>query len=59
MNDFIVYDIYDNIIGYFANLDDLAKYFNRRKRSLKYRLARQEVVEIQDDKIYKIYKIEV
>lgn len=59
MNDFVVYDVYDNLIGYFEDLDELSRFFNRKKNSLKYRLSRQDIVEVQDDKVYKIYKVEV
>ena len=53
---FIVYDNKDNIIAYIDSLDELATYFNRRKRQLKYEFKNKNFIQIQNKNIFYVYK---
>lgn len=53
---FVIYDLYDNIVAYLDSLDELASFTNRRKKQLKYCFKNKNKVQLQDKKVYYIYK---
>ncbi len=53
---FVAYDLYDNIVAYFDDLDELSSFVRRRKKQLKYKFKTQNVVIIESKPILKIYK---
>lgn len=56
MDYYIVYDKNDNIIAFCENLDELAKFVDRRKKELKYRLKNKNEYHIEVPNLLKIYK---
>jgi len=53
---YVIYDKDDNLVAYCENLDELAKFVNRRKKELKYRFKNKNLFNIQLPKLLKIYK---
>lgn len=53
---FVLYDLNDNIIAYFDCLEELAIFFNRRVRQLRYEFKERDFIYIQDNNVFKVYK---
>lgn len=53
---FVIYDLRDNIVAYIDSLDELAKYFGRRKKQFAYKFKQKNVVQVQTNTVYKVYK---
>lgn len=54
---YVIYDMKDNIVGYFSNLDELSAFTQLRKRELKYKLKFRNFIYFRDNSSYKkIYK---
>lgn len=56
MEYYIIYDKDDNLVAYCENIDELAKFVNRRKRELKYHFKSKNLFNIQVPKLLRIYK---
>ena len=53
---YVVYDKNDNLIAYCENIDELAKFVNRRKKELKYRFKSTNLFNIKIPNLLRIYK---
>ena len=53
---YVIYDKNDNLIAFCDNLDELAKFVDRRKKELKYRLKNKNEYHIEVPNLLKIYK---
>ena len=56
MEYFVVYDLYDNILAYCDDYEELSKCVNRRKKELKYRFKNKDMLFVQLPFVLKIYK---
>ena len=56
MEYYVIYDKNDNLVAYCENIDELAKFVNRRKRELKYRFKNKSLFNIEKPNIFRIYK---
>lgn len=56
MEYYVIYDKNDNLVAYCENIDELAKFVNRRKRELKYRFKDKNLFNIEKPNILRIYK---
>lgn len=56
MEYYVIYDKDDNLIAYCENIDELAKFVNRRKKELKYRFKSTDLFNIKIPSLLRIYK---
>lgn len=56
MEYYVIYDKDDNLVAYCENIDELAKFVNRRKKELKYRFKNKNLYNIQIPNLLRIYK---
>ena len=56
MEYYVIYDKNDNLVAYCENIEELAKFVNRRKRELKYRFKNKNLFNIEKPNVFRIYK---
>lgn len=57
MEFYVIYDLKDNIIGYFSNIEELAYFTELRQKEIKYKLTKRPFIYYKyKGKFRKIYR---